>query len=335
MALDNGPRGTARTAMLCFAMLCLSGCTASFAGEPAHPFDRAPGTAAAGSGSIDQSIPMVPDWLTDEKLLVSGTTYTAEKRNEIVSARMYIIDRAYGRFEGQLLVDAHQTGFITNLSSLMLTTAATAISTVDVKTALSASATIVNGGRTAYSKEVLAEQAVQALQGFMQARRAQVRTQLVERMQLTYGQWPLGLALSDLEAYFRAGTLTGAFLSAAGKSEEVRSGAEKETNSLLQYDAREAEQVDLAVQIEKCFVKLDGAGMDAAFENAASIGLLGDGPHTAASLAKLTGTTSRSANQPTERQKAGYLMVLKRGADGSDPLREARLTLHKAAVCPP
>src|SRR6188768_3009083 len=102
MALDKSPRGSARTMLPGLAALCLGGCSASFAGEPAHPFDRAPATAAAGSGSIDQRALAVPEWLTDETLLVAGVTYTAEQRNEIVSARMYLIDRAYGRFEGQL-----------------------------------------------------------------------------------------------------------------------------------------------------------------------------------------------------------------------------------------
>ena len=135
-----------------------------------------------------------------------------ELRDQIVLSRIYAMDLYYSEYEVQLTQERQNIGFYSTIASLALTTSATAIAAAETKTVLSAVATGLTGARTAYDKEILIEKTITILQTQMRARRKEVKTQIIARLGEDTTAYPLELALSDLETYYRAGTITGALI---------------------------------------------------------------------------------------------------------------------------
>jgi hypothetical protein len=136
-------------------------------------------------------------------------------RDQIVFARMYAIDLYYSEFEASLTRERQNVGFFTTLASLALTASATAVVAAEAKTILAAVATGLTGAREAYDKEILIERTISILQQQMRARRKDVRVIILERLAMDPSSYPLELALADIESYYRAGTITGAFIDVA------------------------------------------------------------------------------------------------------------------------
>jgi hypothetical protein len=133
-------------------------------------------------------------------------------RNKIVQARMVTVDAEYREFRQRFYGEARWGGFAATVASLGLTSAA-ALSGVSEATArtLSAIATGVTGTRAAYDKEVLADRAANAVETSMDAARAIVAVRIRSGLILAPDKYLLAVALSDLEDYYSAGTLLGAF----------------------------------------------------------------------------------------------------------------------------
>jgi hypothetical protein len=136
-------------------------------------------------------------------------------RDQIVFARMYAIDLYYSEFEASLTRERQNVGFFTTLASLALTASATAVVAAEAKTILAAVATGLTGAKEAYDKEILIERTISILQQQMRARRKDVRSIILERLANDPSAYPLELALADIESYYRAGTITGAFIDVA------------------------------------------------------------------------------------------------------------------------
>jgi hypothetical protein len=133
-------------------------------------------------------------------------------RNEFIAARMYAIDVAFGAFDAALTQERQKTGFAATAANLGLTTASTLFSPPGTKSMLSAASTAVTGVKAAYNDDILLAHAVELMQGQMRTNRATISTQILKGMQLSTTAYPLAAAMSDLEAYYQAGTITGALL---------------------------------------------------------------------------------------------------------------------------
>ncbi|WP_210237627.1 hypothetical protein, partial [Mesorhizobium sp. M8A.F.Ca.ET.142.01.1.1] len=79
---------------------------------------------------------------------------------------------------------------------------------------LSAAAAGLTGAKSAYSDEVLQKSTIQLLQTQMRANRAIAWSNIIRRLGDSDASYPMALALSDLEEYYRAGTIPGALLKA-------------------------------------------------------------------------------------------------------------------------
>ena len=133
-------------------------------------------------------------------------------RDQIVQARMVATDAQYREFRQWFYGEARWGGFAATVASLALTGTATlaGISQATAR-ALSAAATVVTGTRAAYDKEILADRAANAIETSMDAARAVVGVRIRSGLTLPPDKYPLAEALSDLEDYYSAGTLLGAF----------------------------------------------------------------------------------------------------------------------------
>jgi hypothetical protein len=128
-------------------------------------------------------------------------------RNEIMAARMYAIDVNYTEYEHALNVEGQTVEFWAKLSSSTLSTIATAVPVAQTVRGLNAVAQGVTLGESAYSDTFFRKQMTQNLIASMRAARHERRAVIRSRMTCGTTIYPLGLALSDIESYFRAGNI--------------------------------------------------------------------------------------------------------------------------------
>jgi hypothetical protein len=154
-------------------------------------------------------------------------------RNDWIGARMYAIDIQYTPYEAALTKERQGVGFGAATTTIALTTASGLIAPVATKNLLTGLAGLVTGARAAYDSDILLSHSVQWIQSQMEAKRSEISSRILKGMKLSTIDYPLAAALSDLEAYYRAGTFTGGLLS---------------TNEIVAADARNAAMEKAASQ---------------------------------------------------------------------------------------
>lgn len=127
-------------------------------------------------------------------------------RNNMISARMYIIDLEYTQYESQLLREGQIVDFSTKVTSGVLTTTAGLIGNLGTSHALSETATLINGLDSAYNDKILKSQIIQSVMSSMRTARHDQAAVIYANMYCPVSVYPIGFALSDLETYYRAGT---------------------------------------------------------------------------------------------------------------------------------
>jgi hypothetical protein len=154
-------------------------------------------------------------------------------RNDWIGARMYAIDIQYTPYEAALTKERQGVGFGAATTTIALTTASGLVGPVATKNVLTGLAGLVTGARAAYDSDILLSHSVQWIQSQMEAKRSEISSRILRGMKLSTTDYPLAAALSDLEAYYRAGTFTGGLLSA---------------NQVLAADAQQAAEDKAAAQ---------------------------------------------------------------------------------------
>lgn len=129
-------------------------------------------------------------------------------RNEILAQRMYAIDIQYTVYEASLTREGQEIGFGATTAAEGLTTAATLVAPPGTKTILSGVATAVLATKGHYESEVLLAQTMRTIQKQMRASRNRIAADISARMVQSVAEYPLAAAMSDIEDYYNAGTLT-------------------------------------------------------------------------------------------------------------------------------
>jgi hypothetical protein len=151
---------------------------------------------------------------TPEKVAACLGTPLAEAqaricRDKIVQPLMVAIDLRYEQFELRFFDANRQWDFETSLAMIGLGTAG-AFVPGGTSQILSGVSSALVGTREAFTKTILAEQTSVALLNAMRAQRDRVGERIRLGLRLDATQYPLGAALADISAYYRAGTLVGA-----------------------------------------------------------------------------------------------------------------------------
>lgn len=142
-----------------------------------------------------------------------SNAYSDSYRNQVVSERMWAIDLHYTRFATELSRERRNIGFLSALGIVSLTQTATLMTPVVTKDILTGIASGVVVAQQSYDQEILADRTVQVLLLQMQASRARIATRILLGLRSPTSDYPLILALQDLEDYYRAGTIPGALSS--------------------------------------------------------------------------------------------------------------------------
>lgn len=155
-------------------------------------------------------------------------------RNQVVGARMQAADLRFAAFERAMFSQDRQLGFGTSVASSILSAGATA-TTGDVARTLSALTSVLLGTKTAYDKELLAERTAVAIHTAMRARRAQVGLRLRKGLVKSHADYPVVVALADVNEYIEAGSVLGALV---GITESVGQEARKTQDELRDLTIR-------------------------------------------------------------------------------------------------
>jgi hypothetical protein len=207
-------RGIANSILACAASLLLAGCNTLASGPnrisvPVRNYSgdllRVEDPALGPSEKILSSS-WNDTWLPDEKRL---------HRNERVTAQMHLISRAFDDYEQQFVQDMRTGGFLADFAVGALATGAAAIRDIKISRGLTTAGATILAGRSAVDKQVLLDRTMATLLNQMEASRASVEAQILDRLKLSYADYPVGLAQLDLERYYQAGTLVGALTAAA------------------------------------------------------------------------------------------------------------------------
>lgn len=197
----------------------LNGCTGSLQGAPPR---LAPAVADI-SIAIQASRPELYQQYFSEMNIEKKRAL----RDQIVLARMYGIDINYLDYEAKLTRERQEIGFIGTVTNLALTSTASLAGSKETKAILSAAATGLTGVNEAYENEVLLDRTVAVIQQQMRAERKLVRASILTRLEMPVIQYPLELALSDVESYYRAGSVTSALIGVSQQSGLLLRNAEE------------------------------------------------------------------------------------------------------------
>lgn len=141
---------------------------------------------------------------------VLNSINTKPARNNYITMRMYAVDLEYTNYEAQLTHSTQETDLLGTAATLALNGTATVIPAGQTTKVLNAFAGGITGGVQAYDKEVLMSKAIQDLQAQMRTDRNNQAKIILANMRCDVDSYPPGQALSDLELYYRAGTLASA-----------------------------------------------------------------------------------------------------------------------------
>lgn len=130
-------------------------------------------------------------------------------RDRIVQSLLTAINLRYAEFEIGFFDANRYTNFGATVAVLGLGAAGT-VSGAGATQALSAAITAITGSRAAFNREVMQEQTAAALLTAMRAQRDIAELRIRQGLARPAAEYPLGIALSDIYAFFRAGTIPGA-----------------------------------------------------------------------------------------------------------------------------
>jgi hypothetical protein len=198
-------------------------------------------------------------------------------RNNVITARMYAIDMAYTKYEAGLTIESQAVDFGATAVSLTLNTVGGLIPVIQTSHALSEAAGAVTGLNGAYNDKVLRSKIIGNVQAAMRIGRHDQAAIIFANMKCSVAKYPLAMALSDVETYYRAGTFS--------------SGLIKLTQTVwkAEADAKAHQESQTPAQPPAATAHLEGAGdtTQAKSEAANCADVSGSGP-----------IASRSSNGP-------------------------------------
>jgi len=230
------------------AAVSFSGCASTFKGRPER--NTRPKEILLQLHSSEQSnvVKLIEIYHS------SGNTPNRMKsiRNQIIDISMIEIDQNFILFVSDFTTSKKSFDTITELGSILADSASAAFTPASTKTVLS----LVSGGltasRTSVGKNFFYEQSLKALLQQMSAERRSVARDLIKGTGATVDQYPLAAALQDIERYYFAGTIDGAFVGVQ------KDAAQKEEKA--NQDIAEIRKISSYAELSKAWIANNGAG---------------------------------------------------------------------------
>lgn len=148
-------------------------------------------------------------------------------RNQYLEVGMALTDRAYSDYRKSIYEERVSGAFGVDMSILGLGAFGAGTASASAKTAASALSALITGGKASYDKNFFFDQALPAVISEMEARRADLRIQILNGMLLDADRFPMAAAKSYLEQYFDAGSMLSAITSVNNHSAEHQKASEE------------------------------------------------------------------------------------------------------------
>jgi hypothetical protein len=165
-------------------------------------------------------------------------------RNRIISGRLALIDLHYNAFVADSAFEKQSLDTAAELTELGVNLATTAVGGAGAKTVLGAISAGVTGGKVAVDKNFFYEKTVSVIVTSMDAGRKTVLVQILQGLQTPASEYPLAQALSDVDAYYFAGTFLGALQSIQSDAGAKQTRAEVQLKTIRERGFVEEERQD-------------------------------------------------------------------------------------------
>jgi hypothetical protein len=189
------PVSRAPVARLALLLLSLISACAPLIGYPTDPTDT--------QALADQQL--VADYYSS-----TNDLQRQQLRNEIVSGRMNAYESAYSNFKRRLNGDANTLNLGADLSVLGLAGGAATTGSIATATALAAASAGIIGAKGAINSDLYFQRTLPALLAQMDANRARAKLPIVTGLTKSDPDYPLAIALIDLDALRDAGGIPSA-----------------------------------------------------------------------------------------------------------------------------
>jgi len=179
-------------------------------------------------------------------------------RDKIITGRIALINLNYNQFIARFSVRKESLDFGTEVTELGLNLATTAVGGAETKTILAAVASGVTGSKLAMDKNFFFEKTVPVLITSMNAQRKEELAPILTGMKKNTDDYPLTQALSDIDAYYFAGTFIGALQAIQTDAGAKEKNADEVISKIRLAEVFTDTQLsDLAV-LQKVWQSLDG-----------------------------------------------------------------------------
>jgi len=165
------------------------------------------------------------------------------ERNKLINGRLTLINLNYNQFIARFSVTRESLDFGAEVTELGLNLASTAVGGEETKTILGAISAGITGSKLAIDKNFFFEKTVPVLITSMNAQRKEALAPILTGMKKSTDDYPLTQALSDIDAYYFAGTFIGAL-----QAMQADAGA-KDKQAQAKIDSIRFEEDDSARQI--------------------------------------------------------------------------------------
>lgn len=172
-----------------------------------------------------------------------------DRRNSMIAEMMLIVDHNYHQYEGNIIAGQSKTNFYSDGLRTSLETAATLFNPMSTVKILTGTAALTGTVQASATKEFYYDQAANALIAQMRADRKEIELRILSAMlNSSYEQYPVPMALRDLNELYRAGTLASAITTVSKDATTRAHQADEEmkglTNQQLAKNGQRAEVVE-------------------------------------------------------------------------------------------
>ena len=212
------------TGCLISSLMAFSGCnTLEYAGGPAPAFN------------VDQDIQDLEDHYasaTSLKAYYTGGLETKARRDEFIVGRLTLYNLAYIKFIRQFYLSNAQLNSILDITNIGIGLTATLVEPVVTKSILAAIAAGLTGSRLSIEKNFFQEQTIQVLITQMNAQRTAALVPIQRGLGQSVEEYPLALAIVDLNTYYEAGTIQGAITGIQVSAGQLQATADQDLSRL-------------------------------------------------------------------------------------------------------
>ena len=202
-------------ALLISGAALLQGC-ASLQGAPEWPTAQ----------SLEKDDPLYYTFMT--RFYAADTSESrALIRNQFIEVRSALINLNFNQFKKDMFAQRGGAAVGVDFVTMLLGGVAASVADKGVKTGAGALTTVVVGSKASLDKNVFYDRTLPVLLTQMEAKRAQVRERILAGMSADPALYPLMQASSDLEAYFDAGTISGALTEVTAQAGVVKEQADQ------------------------------------------------------------------------------------------------------------